>query len=297
MTSQSRLPAWLIPPLAALIARQKRGAPPKPDPEALILEPPAEREGPALLLEGAPNFRDLGGYRTTDGRRVRVGQVYRSGALSELTETDLERLAALGIHQVFDLRTPEEVARNPDRLPDGVRYVPLPLPTEGSSFSRIVELIANLRRLDQLLLRGYTRVMIDSNARFFGDLLRRLAHDEQALPAVIHCTAGKDRAGMAAALLLAALGVPDETIVADYSLSSRHYALFHRLVSEQIAPLAPAGLTADDLHGLLVANPEVMRSALAHLRGRYGSIEAYLLKHAGLDAAALERLRERLLEP
>jgi protein-tyrosine phosphatase len=151
------------------------------------------------------------------------------------------------------------------------------------------------RHLDQMLLEGYTRVMIDRNARLFGGIFRRLA-DDDGLPAVIHCTAGKDRTGIASALLLAALGGPEATIIADYSLTNRDYAHIYELVKAQMAPLTRFGLTADDLHPLMLANPETLRAALRYLHQHYGDVETYLRERAGVDEATLARLRNTLLE-
>ena len=144
---------------------------------------------------------------------------------------------------------------------------------------------------------------VDMQARAEGDGLRRTGDDacrraqsDDGLPAVIHCTAGKDRTGIASALLLAALGVPEDTIIADYSLTNRDYAHIYELVKAQMAPLMRFGLTADDLHPLMLANPETLRAALRYLHQHYGDVETYLRERAGVDEATLARLRNTLLE-
>jgi protein-tyrosine phosphatase len=113
---------------------------------------------------------------------------------------------------------------------------------------------------------------------------------------LIHCTAGKDRTGFTAAILLAVLGVPDEAIYADYSLSNRAYPVFYEGTARSVQPLARIGLYPDDLHVLLLADPAVMQALFGRLREQYGSLERYLAACAGVDARTLEQLRARLLE-
>ena len=275
-----------------------RGRPRSPqlNPQTLIIEPDHDGKGMrALSLDGAINFRDLGGYRTADGRHVKWGRVFRSGALSGLSDGDLETLKQIGLRQVFDLRLADEIALAPDRLPQGAEYVPLSVKTESSELRRLLALLLYFHRLDTLVLASYTRVMIERNAPLIGQLFRRLA-DEQGKPAVIHCTAGKDRTGMVAALLLLALGVPEATVIADYSLTNHAYDTIYQIVAEQSRSLARFGLTVDDMQPLLLANPETLKAALHYLHEHYGSVENYLRHRAGMDGETLARLRESLLE-
>lgn len=289
---------------------RRRRVPPRPDPSTLILPLPADvaaappRAGGAVTgrfvpLAGAPNFRDLGGYATADGRRVRWGQVYRSGALSHLTDDDLALVTALGLRLVCDLRSAEEVAESPDRLPvhDPPVYVHLPatpVDSKATQRQRLRAVLLDRPRLHTLLLEFYTITMIDDNAGLYREVFERLA-DPDNLPAVIHCTAGKDRAGMVSAMLLLALGVPEETVIADYTQSNRFYDHFERITQRSVRPLRALGVSVSDLYPLLIAHPDTLRAALAYLRERYGSVEAYLRDKAGIDETILARLRDNLL--
>lgn len=285
------------------IARRKR-APLRPDPSTLILPLPADAAGDAVTgrfvpLAGAPNFRDLGGYATADGRRVRWGRVYRAGALSHLTDADLEVVAALGLRLVCDLRSAEEVEESPDRLPARnppvyVRLPAAPVDSKETQRQRLRAVLLDRRRLHTLLLEFYTVTMIDHNASLYRQVFERLANPDN-LPAVIHCTAGKDRAGMVSAVLLLALGVPEETVIADYTQSNRFYDHFERITQRSVRPLRALGVSVSDLYPLLIAHPDTLRAALAYLRERYGSVEAYLRGQAGVDDATLARLRDNLL--
>jgi protein-tyrosine phosphatase len=289
---------WLIAALgvgglAALFIRSRR-APTYPDPKSLILPLPMDDER-ILKLESVPNFRDVGGYTTADGRRVRWRKVYRSGTLSQMTPQDMETIAALGIKLVCDMRSAEEIAQNPERIPLGAQYAHLPLTAENDTIKRLRTLLFNKRKLPLLLIETYTRVLLDSNAPLYGDILRRLAERDN-LPALIHCSAGKDRTGIAIALLLLVLGVPEDVVVADYTLSNHYYDSFLTYVGEAIKPIRWLRVKPEDLKPLLLADARSMQAALDHLRTQYGSVELYVKRAAGVDDAVIARLKENLLE-
>lgn len=291
---------WLIAALgagglAALIMRLRR-APSYPDPKSLILPQPTDDPRDRIVkLDSVPNLRDIGGYKTRDGRRVRWGQVYRSGTLSYVTPQDMEALAALGIKLVCDLRSAEEIAQDPDRTPPGAEYAHLPLVAPSESMARLRALLFNKRKLPLMLVETYTRVMIDGNAALYGGILRRLAEPDN-LPALIHCTAGKDRTGIASALLLLALGVPEDVIVADYTLSNLYYDSYLAYITEAIKPIRWLRVKPEDLKPLLLADARSMQAALDHLRAQYGSVEVYLRRAAGVDEEIIARLQANLLE-
>ena len=132
----------------------------------------------------------------------------------------------------------------------------------------------------------YTRTIIDGNAKLYGGLLRRLSEPDN-LPTLIHCTAGKDRTGVAVALLLLLLGVPDEVVVADYSLSNLYFDTFFEYGKRVAHSLRWFGVRAEDLSPLFMANPETLRTTITHIRAKYGSVEGYLRDAAGLDDATM----------
>jgi protein-tyrosine phosphatase len=285
--------------LALYASRAPR--PPRIDPVSLIVPLNADARIPldpdVPALEGAVNFRDLGGYRTLDGRVVRRGLVYRSGELAALGERDLGLLTdRFGLKLVCDLRSAEEVASAPNRLPDGVQTLALALSTGSRTSDRALLralVTGHAERIETAFGQTYLR-FVDFAAPAFGHLFKRLA-DPASLPTVIHCTAGKDRTGIASAILLALLGVPDETIVADYSQSN---AAFDRVyeAARRDRSLSSIGLSPDVLLPVLVANPVWIRAVLQHIRVTYGSVENYVRERAGVDDATIARLREMLLE-
>jgi protein-tyrosine phosphatase len=250
-----------------------------------------------LPMAGAANFRDLGGYRGADGRRVRWGAVYRSDALAGLDERDGRLLGALDVRSVCDLRRDPERHEAPNRLPSDLRLEVHHLPIGG--------LVAQTATMSERVLSGeITEVGVDTMAdvythiaevyaESFGAAVARAA-DEDGLALVIHCTAGKDRTGIACALLLSALGVADADILDDYELSNDLYGV------PRIAALRPrleaAGVDVGKVATFFLAHRDVMAATLARIRYVHGSIEGYLTGAAGVSATTVAALRDVLLE-
>lgn len=260
-----------------------------PDGDGLVV---AERLVP---LEGTMNFRDLGGYLTGGGRRVRWGLLYRSDAFGSTTERDRDYLVALGVQAVHDFRHSSERERNPNLLPDGMAFHSWAIGGDAAEVFDLVEFMRE-RGAAQFGIDGTVQIyttMLEEHAPAFGALFTHLA-DDGALPAVFHCTAGKDRTGLAAALLLSVLGVADDIVLDDYELTTT-YRSAHRIA--QLAPrLEAAGIDVEEVRPFLSAPREVLVRALAHLRERYGSIEGYLTGPAGVRPSVLDLLRDRLLD-
>ena len=253
-----------------------------------------------VALEGALNFRDLGGYPTTDGRRVAWGRVYRSDGLHELSDADVEKLHALGIQAVCDLRATNEVEVDVSRFPspadERVARHHLPIGGEAANAPSVLELI----RAGQIAELGVDAVveiyaaMVEHGASSFGTVLR-LAADPTNHPLLFHCTAGKDRTGVTAMLLLSTLGVGDDDIVADYELTT-HYRSGKRV--EALRPeLERVGVDVDAVLPFLIAPAAVMAATITRIRDRWGSVDGYLTGPAGLTDETLAALRVALLEP
>jgi protein-tyrosine phosphatase len=251
-------------------------------------------------LDGALNFRDLGGYSASEGRSVRWGLVYRSDALHQLSDADLETIRAIALRAVYDLRKTHERDRQPTVIPadHGHRAVHLVVgddPAELVNQPDAIEqlLSGELGELDDAYMANLYREMIDEGAAAFGRLLTHLT-DDDGLPAVFHCAAGKDRTGIAAALLLTVLGVDRETVLDDYELSNVYRA------NKRIEVLRPLfeerGVDIETVRAFLSARRPVLEATLAHVDEAYGSVEGYLTTAAGMSPATLERLREILLE-
>jgi protein-tyrosine phosphatase len=247
-------------------------------------------------LQGGTNFRDLGGYRTAHGGRVRWGLVFRSGALNRLTAADLATLDRLGLRVVYDLRGDEERDRAPSVLPDGIRCQPLPIGGTAAKTKELTDLIVEGKLADlppDFLVRIYD-ALAEAAAPTFGQLLTWLA-DPGGLPALFHCTAGKDRTGLSAALLLSVLGVDEATILDDYELSATHYT--ERQMASLRLKLAGAGIDVERYRAVFGAPRHAMATLLTTLRERHGGVEAYLEDEAGVAREVFTELRARLVQP
>jgi len=247
-----------------------------------------------LPLSSIANLRDLGGYPNDHGQQTRWNRVFRSASLAYASSEDLAQLEALGIRFICDLRTTEETAEDPDRLPASADYLHAPAHSDTNRMERLRVLLFKRRRLIEFMQHLYIHSMLEENASAFGDALRPLA-DPDNLPAIIHCAAGKDRAGLAAALLLRTLGVAEEIVIADYTLSNHFYEYFRTITRKVIRPLAYFGIREEELIPLLTAHPENIRAALEYLEAQYGGVNRYLVERAGLTHETLLRLRENLL--
>ncbi len=267
------------------------------DPQSLVIRLPDDLQGRIIEVEGVFNFRDMGGYRTADGRRVRTGLIYRAGALGGITDAGLAKLQELGIKLVCDLRSDEEEIAAPDKLPQNPApiYAHLPLRAADNRRERLMALLFNRSRFNTMMPEMYIRVIIDDNAHLYGDILRRLANADN-LPAIIHCTAGKDRTGVAAMLILSLLGVPEDVILADYSLSNLYYDHFLQFGQLAISSIAWMGVTAEDIQPLFISHPDTLKATLAHIHRKYGSVENYLRSAAGVNDEIQHKIKTNLLE-
>jgi len=239
-------------------------------------------------FEACFNFRDVGGYETTDGRRVRWGAIYRSDSLQFLTEDDQGALGRLGVRTIVDLRSSAELARAASRIADltdvAVHHVPL-FEEHSLPFKR-----AELTGPEPPPGETYLAIAA-AGGDALAEAVRAIALGEHAV--VFHCAAGRDRTGMLAAIVLSVLGVPDETIVTDYVLSDLAHGPAVAWAEVHAPELAAEFASLPDW--LLYASPVVMQAFLDGLRTQHGSVEDYLAA-IGVGQDVLGTLRRRLLE-
>ncbi|WP_236241261.1 tyrosine-protein phosphatase [Streptomyces sp. CC228A] len=261
------------------------------------LPPTAEPE-----LSGVRNFRDVGGLPAVDGRRVRHGVLYRSGHLAHATEEDAVFLASLDLHTVFDFRNAADHAlEGPDVELPGVRNVNIPLsdPADGAEFWQMVR-DGDIRQLRDLLGDGkaaarmryaYRQIMIERTAEH-SRVVHALAED--SVPALMHCAAGKDRAGLTVAVVLLAVGVERDAIEEDY-LKSNAPGRRYKVRRSDSSPAGMSPEVMELLSPLFDARREYLDTAYATIEETWGSTERYLTEGLRLDPAVRERLSERLL--
>lgn len=244
-----------------------------------------------VVLQGAVNMRDLGGYPATDGKHVKWGSVYRSADISKLSAADLHTFDSLHIRYDVDLRGVAESAQAPDRLNPGTDYIVCPAGSDSTN--NWMRQLASLKGSgDSLMLAFYanTTYLTARYKPFFQKLLA--LPDTSAL--LFHCTAGKDRTGIGAALLLYALGVPYPTIQADYEATN----VYRQTANEGMIRAMVQGMHVDEqvARDMLSAKSAYLDATFTAIRSRYGSVDDYLRNELGLDDAAITRLRNRLLE-
>ena len=243
-----------------------------------------------IKLDGVRNFRDLGGYETHDGARLRWRTVYRSSTLCEATPADVQRLLDLDLTLVLDLRSDDELERSGISAlhEHGVEHRHVPYRRSlTTSADRLAMRDRSGTGLDYL--PGIERCMPAVGAVFAA-----IAEVEDGQAIAFNCEGGKDRTGVTAALLLRVLGVPDETIVEDYVLTREYLTMWRDLSDEQIAARGERwGLELT--RAMLDSTPDTMEALLRGVDERFGSTAA-LLALGGGDSTLIERLRERLLE-
>jgi protein-tyrosine phosphatase len=261
-----------------------------------------------ILLEGSPNFRDLGGYETTDGRFVRWGKLYRSGALNKLTSNDYAYLSKLGIHTVCDFRTPQENVTAPELWIPGskVEHISLPIPPRANKDAKTSpqEFLASNPSLAEI--REWMTINYDSLAFSTSDQYKKLFAElnDEHLPLLYHCAAGKDRTGVFSAFLLRTLGVPEKTVLADYELTNIYLQIPLNSAARNDSTQKPTPGSAP-MHGQLtqeqwqitmVSDPEYLKGMLRHIDQKYGSFDNYRRAVLGLSDQDVEKLRTRFLE-
>ena len=253
-----------------------------------------------VVLDGAHNFRDIGGYATEDGHHVRWGLFYRSDKLSDLTDADLAKLHDLGIKLVCDFRSPAEKAEEPDRLPAEGPPEMLELPILDDSFSpaafreKITSGDLGDTDLRQMMIEG-NRLFATRYAPRYAEMFERLTRTDQ-LPALVHCTAGKDRTGFAAAVLLRTLGVPEETVYEDFLLTNHYTAAQIERMVWIIRLVSLFRTDPEQVRPVLGVERAYLEAAFTAIQEEYGGFETYRREALGLDDAETAAFRQLSLE-
>jgi protein-tyrosine phosphatase len=239
-----------------------------------------------INFRNAPNFRDLGGYAASNGLIVRRGKLFRSDHLGALTAEEFSSIQTSGALRVCDLRGVAERTTAPCALQHATVHS---LPIEPTIVQKLNELVAAGHKLSPsdvvALMQETYRGFVRGNTHRFAELFSHLLESKE--PTVFHCTAGKDRTGFAAALILRSLGVPAEDVMRDYLLTNE------RLKPE---PASRHGLAPDVVTVLWRVQPEFLDAAFKAVAEDYGSLEAYFREGLGLRESQRERLKELYLE-
>ncbi|ARN74535.1 tyrosine-protein phosphatase [Oceanicoccus sagamiensis] len=253
-------------------------------------------EGHHIPFKGTPNFRDYGGYTTIDGRSVKRRQLFRSGQLSKLTEVDQQQLAGLDIRLVFDFRRDEERQQDPSLFPLSAQPETVALPIHPGSAIGFLESIASgnmgSEKMASFMCAINQEFVFDQADKYRQMFCCLLDHAEGG--SLVHCAAGKDRTGFAAAMMLSALGVPRETIFADYMLTADYV-----LVDKEIARVSKKYQwqgEPDVMRPLLEVRRDYLQSAFDMIDKQFPTIENYLQDVLGVGLAERDWLQARYLE-
>ncbi len=302
MNSRTLAPVFhsLLLAAALLLPSCQQAAPSQAKAASVSVESLLKDQRRVLTLEGGKNFRDLGGYRTASGMAVKWRTLFRSGDPSGLTPADEKKLAGYGIRTVCDLRDNDEREEEPNRW---VEHAGLDYWTRDYAMD-LSPLAAAMRdpqpshdksRAGMLALyRQLPEEQAESYAAMFGKLV------DGKLPLAFNCSAGKDRTGVGAALILHALGVPRETILADYALSDHVFDYRAQLQKDAKTSESAAHMAAMPwpvVEPMMASDPAYLKEAFAAIEQRYGSLDGYLAQRLGVTAEMRASLRRQLLEP
>ena len=252
----------------------------------------AERRIP---MEGTVNIRDMGGYKAENGSEIKWGIIFRGDSLQRATESDVELINHLKIGDVFDFRREEEVEKGPNKFPENhsITYHHLPVVHGEFNFVSAMERLKKNKAdwiREETIIKGY----LDNTVHFattWGRVINRLSMDD-CPPLFFHCTAGKDRTGICAALILSALDVPRETILYDYLLSNPYIKVVWDRVQIMIRQ---QGIDPDKLAPFFSAPEYAMSALLDHLEEVYGGALGFLIEKAGVDDNTIAQLKQRVM--
>ncbi|MHA7581827.1 tyrosine-protein phosphatase [Paenibacillus vandeheii] len=264
-----------------------------------------------IPFEGTHNFRDIGGYRTADGRKVKYGLFYRSDELGGLSEQDLVSFQALNIKTIFDYRDDYEAQKKPDPVIAGLKNIRISaikadqasqinMPGNAEDRDRKSHIIVDLVktgffkqfRAETMMMELYTKLPINNPS--YKQLMEIIQHSD-SLGLLHHCTAGKDRTGVGAALILLALGVPEETIMEDYLLTNETMQAFNSNLLKQLADHVNEE-ELQNINQMLGVKEEYMEAVFGSIKKMYGNVDIYLAEEFGLTKQKREALQSMCLE-
>lgn len=251
-----------------------------------------------IPTDDQPNFRDLGGLKTKDGRYVKWGAIYRSGHLHDLKRDELAYFSKLGIRTVVDLRNNLEIAKDPDRYPKGVTYVQHSISDkEGKAYSRLKQMVLKegyRRAKAKQLFVDVMKSFADTLAVDAKPVFELMLSDKKNEPLLYHCTGGKDRTGFMTAMILLALDVDRKTITEDY-LMSNYYRRFTNLRNMRRARLI--GLDSETLEYAMLVRKEYIDAVFEVIDDKYGGDDTYLATKFGLTPEKRAELKKRYTTP
>ena len=248
-----------------------------------------------LPMDGSHNTRELGGYKTTDGKTIKWGKLFRSDKLSDISKTDQAYLQNLGIKKIVDFRSEQEKAEDPNIIPTGISYVEMPISVDGAMRSKIEAVLkGETDREVQSFLIDANKEFVTNYADVYENFLRGLIDDDA--PTLFHCTAGKDRAGFAAAITLIALGVSKEDVINDYMKTNDFTQERIEEILGQIELMSLYQSDVEILRPLLGVEQIYIETAFRTAEEKYGSLENFIRDGLNISDEDIQKLRNKFLE-
>ncbi len=249
-----------------------------------------------LPFTGAHNFRDLGGYKTSDGKTVKWGKVYRSDNLHSLTDEDLKYMERLNLKSVVDFRSDEERNEEPDRLTPDMTPILLPIKFEPEGVTENLMRDLTFGNLDSSnLLRDFNIILVKEFTEEYREFFRHIV-DNGGEPFVLHCTAGKDRAGFGSAMILTVLGVPREKIIEDYLLTNTYVSdhVDRKLLETELKTFFRAD--SDNLRKINFVEERYIQAAFDTIDSHWGGMDQYISEGLNLTEEDIDKIRNYYLE-
>ncbi|GIN88728.1 hypothetical protein J6TS2_51140 [Heyndrickxia sporothermodurans] len=251
-------------------------------------------------FKGLYNFRDIGGFKTSNGKTMRKGVLFRSGELSRLTNQDINKMNSLGLKLICDLRTPQEIKSKPSRMEDqGVRIKNISIYDKSQEFTHFEFFNFFYKKSNSIDFRELMMEMYQNMAFSSFNEIRSIFHllsNEENLPALIHCTGGKDRTGFIAAIIQLLVGVQHEIVIEKYLYSNQLIEPRMKKVEKFIQIMSLFQVSSERIKPILEVRREYLNDVLSQIIKRYGSIEVYLSESCNISSDCLKNLKEHLLE-
>jgi len=249
-----------------------------------------------LPFTGAHNFRDLGGYKTSDGKTVKWGKVYRSDNLHSLTDEDLKYMERLNLKSVVDFRSDEERNEEPDRLTPDMTPILLPIKFEPEGVTENLTRDLTFGNLDSSnLLRDFNIILVKEFTEEYREFFRHIV-DNGGEPFLLHCTAGKDRAGFGSAMILTVLGVPREKIIEDYLLTNTYVSdhVDRKLLETELKTFFRAD--SDNLRKINFVEERYIQAAFDTIDSHWGGMDQYISEGLNLTEEDINKIKDYYLE-
>lgn len=242
-----------------------------------------------VYLIGAVNFRDIGGYPTKQGKIVTWGKIYRGAELANLTASDITELEKRKVHQVLDFRGPSEAAAAPDKLPKTAIRISLPAGSENvGDKMQMMKMMTSSKNADSIIIPFYSN--IEPFEKRYKPMFEALLNNNSDSALLFHCTAGKDRTGIAAALILTALGVEKQKVIDDYLASDYYRQSDNQRMKKMLVDMYKMDEKVVD--GVMGTRPQYIEATFNAIKTQYGSMDNFFKIAMGLTKKDIKKLRK-----